>query len=203
MTREETALIVKTLRLAYPGFYSKYKPGDFTDLVALWATMFADENALIVTEAVKQLIKTHTGFPPEIADVNAKIEEMARAATGEPTNEEYWTILRRALADGTWGAQKQFDALPEPLKQYCGSPSWLRDHATMDTDVVDSVIHGQFLKQFPAVKKAQEYRESMSPALREAITRLYKPIDGGDYKPLNEPDFNTARNNVLNALAGA
>lgn len=200
MTREETALIVKTLRLAYPGFYSKYKPGDFTDLVALWATMFADEDALIVTEAVKRLIKTHTGFPPEIADVNAKIEEMTRAATGEPTDEEYWTILRRALSDGTWDAQRQFDALPEPLKQYCGSPSWLRDHATMDTDTVDSVIHGQFLKQFPSVKKAQEFRASMSPELRQAIARIYKPLPGSDYAPLNEADFNTNRQAVLAAL---
>lgn len=200
MTREETALIIKTLRLSYPGFYSKYKAGDFTDLVALWSTMFADEDAVIVTEAVKNLIKTHTGFPPEIADVNEKIAELTRAATGEPTDEEYWTILRRALADGTWGAQREFDALPEPLKRYCGSPSWLRDHATMDTEVVDSVVHGQFLKQFPAVKKAQEYRESMSPALREAITRLYKPLDGSDYRPLNEADFNSARNNVLASL---
>ena len=200
MTREETALIIKTLRLSYPGFYSKYKPGDFTDLVALWATMFADEDAVIVTEAVKNLIRTHTGFPPEIADVNAKIEEMTRAATGEPTDEEYWTILRRALADGTWGAQKQFDALPEPLKRYCGSPSWLRDHATMDTDVVDSVIHGQFLKQFPAVKKAHEFRASMSPELREAIARIYKPLPSSDYAPLNEADFNINRQAVLAAL---
>ena len=200
MTREETALIIKTLRLSYPGFYSKYKPGDFTDLVALWATMFADEDAVIVTEAVKNLIRTHTGFPPEIADVNAKIEEMTRAATGEPTDEEYWTILRRALADGTWGAQKQFDALPEPLKRYCGSPSWLRDHATMDTDTVDSVIHGQFLKQFPAVKKAHEFRASMSPELKAAIARIYAPLPSADYTPLNEADFNTNRQAVLAAL---
>ena len=200
MTREETALIIKTLRLSYPGFYSKYKPGDFTDLVALWSTMFADEDAVIVTEAVKNLIRTHTGFPPEIADVNAKIDELTRAATGEPTDEEYWIILRHALADGTWGAQQEFDALPEPLKQYCGSPSWLRDHATMDTDVVDSVIHGQFLKQFPAVKKAHEFRASMSPELREAIARIYKPLPSSDYAPLNEADFNINRQAVLAAL---
>ena len=200
MTREETALIIKTLRLSYPGFYSKYKSGDFTDLVALWSTMFADEDAVIVTEAVKNLIKTHTGFPPEIADVTEKIAELTRAATGEPTDEEYWTILRRALADGTWGAQREFDALPDPLKRYCGSPSWLRDHATMDTEVVDSVVHGQFLKQFPAVKKAQEYRASMSPELKAAIARIYAPLPSTEYKPLNEADFNTNRQAVLAAL---
>lgn len=192
--------VLKILRMAYPAFYSRQRDDDIRETISLWESIFAEDESQVVMMAVRDLIQTHTGFPPEIADVRAKITELVRTATGEPTDEEYWTILRRALADGTWGAQREFDALPEPLKRYCGSPSWLRDHATMDTEVVDSVVHGQFLKQFPAVKKAQEYRESMSPALREAITRLYKPLDGGDYKPLNEADFNTNRQAVLAAL---
>ena len=112
MTRQETAAILKILRVAYPGFYSKLPQSELNEWLSLWATIFADDDARIVTEAVKDLIQTHTGFPPEIADVRQKITELVRVATGEPTDEESWQLLMDACANGTWGADEEFKKLP-------------------------------------------------------------------------------------------
>ena len=193
---------MKVLKLAYPAFYSKFTNDDVRETINLWSDIFAADNAQVVTLAVRDLIQTHTGFPPEIADVRKKINDIVRSATGEPTDEEYWLLLRRALADGNWGAQEQFDRLPAPLQRYCGSASWLRDHARMDTETIDSVIHGQFLRQFPRVKEAQEYHDSLPEGVRQAIAAMYKPLEG-EHQPLNEYDFQIARNRVVGVLEGA
>lgn len=194
--------VLKILRMAYPAFYSRQRDDDIRETISLWADIFAEDDGQIVLAAVRELIQTHTGFPPEIADVRAKIKELTYAATGEPTDEELWHILRRALSDGIYNADRQFEAFPPVLKTYVLEPSQLREMAQMDTDVIDSVVHGQFLKQIPSIRKAQEYRDSLPPQLREAITRIYKSLDNGEYKPLNEPYFNKSRNNVLAALEG-
>lgn len=198
MTREETAVIIKVLRTAYPGFYSRFKAADYADVVNLWATCFAGDDPQIVTYAVQNLIQTHQGYPPEIADVRAKVTEIVQAATGGKTDEDYWLMLKEALSDGVWGAKEQFDKLPAPLKRYCGSASWIRDHARMDADVVDSVIHGQFLKQFPKVKEAQEYRDSLPEPLKQAIAKIFTRVD--DYKPLDAETVNNRRNLVIDLL---
>lgn len=199
MTREETAAIIKALRLAYPGFYSKFKPGDYTDLIALWATMFRDDDAQNVTQAVYQLIQTHNGFPPEIADVKSKIREMEAAVTGDPTDEELWFILRKSLTNGVYGADEEFARLPTVLQRYCGSPSWLRDHALMDRDVIDSVVHGQFLKQITSIRERQKFLDGLSPEMLAAMEKAFGRLPSG-YTPMTENQFNTARNNVLDRL---
>ena len=183
------------------GFYSKLRQEDFADWIGLWSTVFANDDPQIVTEAVKDLIQTHTGFPPEIADVRKKITEIVQSVTGEPTDEEYWLILRDAIADGNWGANEQFARLPASLKRYCGSPSWLRDHAKMDADVIDSVIHGQFLKQFPRIKKDQEYHDSLPEPVKQTIAKLFGRMD--DTRPLDEFQIAERKNQLTRLLEGA
>ena len=200
MTRQETAAILKVIKIAYPGFYSKLSRGEMEDWLSVWTTMFADDDPRIVTEAVKDLIQTHTGFPPEIADVKTKMKEIIQAATGEPTDEELWIILRRALADGIYGAKEQYESLPPVLKSYVRDPSQLREMATMDTDVIDSVVHGQFLKQIPAIRKAQEYRDSLPEPLKEYIAAACKRIP--DEKKPDMIESNEKRNKALLALEG-
>lgn len=200
MTRQETAAILKILKIAYPGFYSKLPPGEMNDWLSLWSTVFAEEDAQIVTYAVKDLIQSHTGFPPEIADVRTKITELVRTATGEPSDEEYWRILIRALGNGVWGAEDEFRTLPTELQTYCGSPSWLRDHARMDIETLNSVVHGQFLKQFPAIKRAQREREAMGPELLGIINKVFGRIPDGEYVPLDAGRVNDRRNELISRL---
>lgn len=200
MTKQETAAILKVLKVAYPGFYSKLRPDDMADWLGLWSTIFADDDPQIVTAAVKDLIQTHTGFPPEIADVRQKITEIVNSVVGNPTDEDYWLMLRDSLADGTWGSAEAFDKLPTALKRYCGSPSWIRDHARMDADVIDSVVHGQFLKQFPRIREAQEFRDKLPEPLKNVIASLFKPMPE-EYEPLPENTFNNRRNQVVNLIA--
>jgi hypothetical protein len=151
MTREETSQMLTLLKSAYPAFYSKMSAKDGYATLNLWSEMFLDDDVQVVKCALMQLIATHSGYPPEIADVKEHIRTLVRVVTGEPTDEELWRIFRNAVANGIYDAKVEFEKFPPVLKRYCGSPSTLREIAVQDEKTLDSVIHGQFLRQIPSL----------------------------------------------------
>ena len=199
MTREETAAVMKIMRYAYPTFYSKMTVGDFNEIVGLWSQMFKDDDFYIVSDAVKDLVVTHRGFPPEIADVKEKIRELLATAGSEPTDEELWAILREAIKDGMYGAEEQFKALPPVLKRYCGSPSKLRDLAQEDSGTIETVVHGQFLKSIPHMREREEFAKRLSPETRKYLASVFKKPPELD-APMTEENFENQRLNIIRLL---
>lgn len=199
MTKQETGAILFTMRCAYPAFYSKMSASDLEGIVNLWTMMFAEEDARLVTDAVKDLIVTHKGFPPEIADVKERVREMVATAKSEPTDEELWTLLREAIKDGVYGAEEQYKALPPILKRYCGSPSKLRDLAREDNGTLDTVVHGQFLKTIPHMREREEFSKRLSPETRKYLAAMFKRMPELD-APMTEEQFDRSRLNVIELL---
>lgn len=198
MTREETAAVLKILKVSYPPFYSKFSKDDMVAVLDLWSEMFAADDIAVVKIALFKLIETHQGYPPDIAALKAKIRELVVAATGEPTDEELWHTLKKAVENSIYDARKEFEKLPRVLQRYVGSPSALRDLATGDTSVLNTVVHGQFLKQIGTMRERQEFADSLPEDVKETVARLYSRPEAP--AALTGNDFNTARNNVLNQL---
>lgn len=200
MTREETSQMLTLLKVAYPNFYGKMSAKDGMATLNLWAEMFADDDVNIVKFALHRLIETHTGFPPDIAEVKSHIRMLVQASTGEPTDEELWRILRMATSNGLYGSCDEFERLPPVLKRYCGSPSALREMAMQDEKTLDTVVHGQFLRQISGIRERQEYHDSLPEGVRDAVSRLYGRMDGE--RILAPAEENERRNAVLDALGG-
>lgn len=198
MTREDTASVLKILKVSYPAFYSKFSKDDMVAVLDLWTEMFADDDVRVVKVALFKLIETHKGYPPDIAALKEKIRELVVASTGEPTDEEFWQMLRNAVCNGYYGAKEEFDKLPRVVQRYLGSPSALRDLAQIDVRTLDTVTHGQFLKQIVSLRERQEFADSLPEGVKEAVARLYRTPEGPAM--LSGDDYNTARNRVLNQL---
>ena len=199
MTRTEMAVVLKSLRFAYPTFYSKMGQDDYEGVLNLWTLKFKDDDAKFVSDAVHDLIDTHKGFPPEIADVKERMREMIAAAESEPTDEELWAILREAIKDGMYGAEEQFKALPPVLKRYCGSPSKLRDLAQEDSGTIETVAHGQFLKSIPHMREQEEFAKRLSPETRKYLASILKKPPELD-APMTEESFENRRLDVIRIL---
>jgi len=150
MRRDETKAILAVLRAGYPNFYKGMTKEDAKNTVDLWATMFADEQAQIVTEAVKSLMCT-LKFPPTIADVKEKIAMITQPQA--MTEMEAWDMVRRAIS--YYNATENFNALPKTIQKVVGSPQMLREWAVMDIETVNSVIQSNFMRSYK-VKAAQE-----------------------------------------------
>lgn len=202
MTREETASVLKIIKVSYPAFYSKFSASDMVAVLDLWSEMFAADDVQVVKVALYKLIETHQGYPPDIAALKAKIRELVVAATGEPSDEELWRMLRKAAGNGYYGAREEFDKLPRVVQRYLGSPSALRDLSQIDERTLDTVTHGQFLKQIACLRERQEFADSLPEPVKAEIGRLYGKMDDAPAAMLAGYDYNTARNRVLNQLEG-
>jgi hypothetical protein len=186
------------LKTAYPNFYSKMTRTEAEAVVTLWAEMFAEDDVNIVKYAMKELIATHSGFPPDIAAIKSKMRECVSVAVNEPTTEELWQKLKKAASNGFYGAKEEFDRLPPILQRYVGSPNGLTDLAKIDSDTFNTVTRGQFYKQIEIVKERERYSAKMPDEIKMLISSLHNSLT--EHKTLTITEENDRRNNLLNLL---
>lgn len=176
MTANETAKVMAILQVAYPAFYGKKSVEEKRAAVSLWAELLKEYDSRLVTAAVKELIKTHSGYPPDIAAVVERIRGIEDAARGEQTNEELWLLLKKAVSNGYYGAEEEFQRLPEVLQNYLRSPSQLREMSGIDSDTLNTVTRGQFLKTIGIERQRQRDREiaqkSLPPQVFDALSGI-------------------------------
>lgn len=172
MTRDETKALLAILKAAYPNFYKDMTTDDAKSIINLWATMFAEDPAPVVIEAVKSLICT-LKYPPTIADVKEKIAAITHPQT--MTEMEAWQLVRQAIS--YYRAEETFAQLPPILQKIVGSPSVLRQWAQMEAETVDSVIQSNFMRSYKA-KMTQEKEYAMLPeSTRQLIQSIAVKMD--------------------------
>lgn len=173
MNKTEATQILATLRAAYPAFYAKVSEMDSRTAVNLWAEMFAEYEYNLVSFAVSEIIKSHSGYPPDIATVIEKIESITAAANGEPTAEELFGILRKSVS--YYDFQENFKALPPVLQRYCGSPERLREYAKMQSETFETVVHGQFLREIKTLQARMKADRDIPESIRVIADRMRMP----------------------------
>lgn len=198
MTRTDVITVLKILKVAYPTFYSRMRREDADDTVAVWCEMFRDENVDVVKLALYQVIAEHDNFPPSIGEIKTKIRELVAAATGTHTDEELWQTLKTAVGNGLYGAREEYAALPDEVRRYLGSPNTLRELAQTDTETLNTVVHGQFLRQIGAIRERVKFDRETPEEMKRLIAAAYSPMP--DTRLLTEDEANTRRNALLDAL---
>lgn len=199
MTPEETLTVFRKLKRHFTYFYHNLPESEFQMAVMDWHRHFANEDYGMVNFVVDVMIETRTdNSAPKIADVKKALRDLVHVSTGEPTDEELWRMLRKAASNGTYGAKDEFERLPPVLKRYCGSPSTLRELAVQDEKTLDTVVHGQFLRQIVSIRERQQYHDSLPEGVKDAVSRLYGRMDGD--RVLTPAEENERRNAVLDTL---
>lgn len=167
MTRDDVIKIMSVLRGAYPYFYRDISKQEAYDTINLWTDMFSNDDASIVAAAVKSLIDgDDKGFPPTIGQVKAKMRLLA--GSDELTEAEAWNLVSKAVKNGLYGAVEGFEKLPPAVKRIVGSPSQLRDWASMDSDTLQSVVASNFQRSYKVVAT----REKEIAALPDDVKKL-------------------------------
>jgi hypothetical protein len=167
MFRDEIKTILSVLKAGYPNFYKDLKKDDSDQIINLWAAMFSDDSAEVVTEAVKSLMCT-LKFPPTIADVKEKIALLTQPKFS--TELEAWNKVFAAIKDSNYHSKERFDELPVNIQKIIGSHNQLREWAMMESDVVNSVIQSNFMRSF----KANTATEKEFAMLPESAKQLQK-----------------------------
>lgn len=158
---------MSVLRGAYPHFYRDISKREAYDTINLWTDMFSNDDASIVAAAVKSLIDgDDKGFPPTIGQVKAKMRLLV--GSDELTEAEAWNLVSKAVKNGLYGAVEEFEKLPPAVKRIVGSPSQLRDWASMDSDTLQSVVASNFQRSYKVVAT----REKEIAALPDDVKKL-------------------------------
>ena len=171
MNYEETLAIMGVLKAAYPQYYRDMKRSDAESVVSLWTEMFKDEPANVVAVAVKAYIASDTkGFPPHIGAIKDAIAKIK--APKSMTEQEAWLLVKNATRNGLYGSAEEFEKLPPICQKLVGSPSQLREWATMDSDTLNSVVASNFQRSYKVMEKRDKERLAIPSDVRDIMEQL-------------------------------
>lgn len=194
MTYAQTSQMMAILHAAYPRFYAGLSQDDAKAAIALWHEYFADDDASIVSDAVKAFIASDTkGFPPVIGQIRQKIYTINQAVHGfELTPQNAWGLVKRALKDSAYHAEERFAELPEVVQEVVGSPSQLHDWAISDDGVSESVLASNFQRSYAARAAVHKEIRMMPGDVRGRIEADRRMIAGG----MDAPKLEAAENEM-------
>ena len=164
MERTTVLSMLNILKKAYPSYYKDLNKDEAKDIVDFYEEMFRGEDERLVLIALKSIINT-SEYPPTIATIKNKVYEISHKE--EINNNDLWEALVKAIGNSSYHAEKEFNKLPELVKEYVKSPYQLQRLAEVDSEKIHSVEKGIFMKQIENIKKNYKEREMTRKNLLE------------------------------------
>ena len=160
------------IQSAYPNF----NPINQELAVETWMLGLGDENDKEIGIAFKTYLKTDkSGFAPSIGQL---IDLSRKITTPTLMNEqEAWSLVRKALENGIYNSQREFDNLPDLVQKAVGSANQLHVWAS-DPDYDESVMSSNFMRSYRTVCARQEEYNRMPKEARLRIDALAKQALG-------------------------
>lgn len=173
MTRDETKKIIMVISASYPNF----KPQDLRMTVDTWQMMLEEYSYKQVSMAVKAYIASDTsGFAPSIGQV---IGLMNKIEKPEELNEmEAWALVSRAIRNGYYGAEKEYEKLPTLVQKAVGTPGQLRNWSQTDTESIENVVQSNFMRTYRTVVKSSQEIARMPESIRNLIEKTGQKMLG-------------------------
>ena len=168
MNKRDTAGVMALLQTAYPAYYAKQTDRQRMEAVNLWAELFADDPAQAVYAAVKAIIVTGGAFPPSIGEIKNKMHDLTAPATLSET--EAWALVSKAIRNGIYGYQEEYDKLPPTVRAAVGRPEQLKEWAMMDAGETESVVASNFMRGYRTVQKRDRETAMIPESVRTLIS---------------------------------
>lgn len=168
MTRDETKKIVMVIASTYPNWH----PSDMSFTVDAWALMLESFTYQQIAVALKAFILSDTsGFAPSVGQLIGLLD---RVGSGQELSEmEAWSLVSKALRNGYYGAEQEFEKLPPLVQKAVGTPSQLRNWSQTDSESVENVIQSNFMRTY-----RQEIARSRE--MRKIPHDVYEALDQSD-----------------------
>ena len=171
MVRQETIQILTLLAGNYESFAKRTETDEQVEImINTWQECLGDLDYKLVLQAVKKTI-IESAYPPTIHEVRKNAIEMINPTT-QRTAIEAWNEALAMMSNGLYMTEEQFNRYSPDVRRFFGSVNQVKQLAMLDSDTVNSVTKGQFLKQYD-VLVAREKEEKMLPSsMKEKIGGL-------------------------------
>ena len=160
MTVDEFQIIAKAIRSVYPNMLPDDGARD------VWYSMLSDLSYPQVSTALKVHMMT-SKYPPTIADLRADHAERGMSEM------EAWAMVRKAIRNGSYGAEEEYEKLPEIIQRAVGAASNLRQWGQSDSGMLET-IEAHFLKAFRIERDREHQNAQISPQMRNLLNGIYQ-----------------------------
>jgi hypothetical protein len=163
MERDEFKIIVKGLKAVYT--YTTFLPDK--DAFDVWYGLLKDLDYKTTAAAVQKYMQTQK-TPPTIADIREQYASLVNVQ--EINAQAAWALVSKAVRNGTYGAQEEFDKLPEDVREALGSASRLTEMATSE-DYNEGVESSNFMRVYNKVLQRRKEINQISPNVRVLVEK--------------------------------
>ena len=163
MNREETIKLVRIIQASFP----KWEVKDKTGLVDVWTMVCADDDFEVIQAGLKNYILNDTsGFAPSIGQIRNGVRKMV-----EPYDdtEELIGLLRKAIKNGNYGYEEEYDLLPPTLQKAIGCAENIRAWAAQPIDQFESVTLSAVRRAIRATKERENNLKEMIPMKNQML----------------------------------
>jgi len=177
MTRNEVAKLCLLIQAMYPSQFAKYDEEQKLRMVDSWSIMLEEYeyNAIQVGLKVYES-QNKSGWAPSPGQLIVAMNRVAHNDIVEMSAEEAWVWVKKAICNGNYHAQEEYEKLPPMAQKAIGSWETIRDMAKCESSVNDTVNRSNFIKSYNRnQKEAREYAalpESIQRLTRQAAERL-------------------------------
>ena len=178
MTRDDTKELLMSIKAIYPNF--NIKPEEMTVTINAWHLMLNEYPKEAVNAALQIYVKTNnSGFAPSVSQLIGAM--YAPKSNNQLSEGEAWNLVKKAIQNGNYGAETEFEKLPQIVQRAVGSPNMIRQWAQSDTDEVNTVIASNFQRTYKAVLSKQEFGEKVPEQLADIVNLVADKVSGQKY----------------------
>lgn len=164
MNRQETIQVITLLA----GNYNSIAEKDNTQkqlMINTWQECLGDLEYRLVLEAVKKTMIT-SPYPPTIADIRKNAVEMINPTTNRAAIEA-WNEAYKMICHGLYMTEEDFELASPEVKKFFGNVRQVKELAQTNTDVVNSVTKGQFLKQYEVIVNREKEQKLLPQSMKD------------------------------------
>ena len=174
MNKQETIQVITLLA----GNYNSIAEKDKTQkqlMINIWQECLGDLSYELVLQAVKKSI-IQSPYPPTIHDIRKNAIEMTNPNT-QKTAIEAWKEAYSMICNGLYMTQEQFETASPKVKSFFGDVRQVKELAQCDTDTVNTVTKGQFLKQYEILIQREQENKLLPQKMQDFIGQLAEKMD--------------------------
>lgn len=171
MTRKEIITILTLLSQTYENFEKRMDTDEKVEsMIMLWTECLGDLDYNLVLQAVKKTI-IESPYLPTIHEIRKNAIEMVKPNTSK-TAIEAWNEAYSMICNGLYMTEEQFEMASPEVKKFFGNVRQVKELSQTDSDTINTVTKGQFLKQYEIIIE----REKQDKLLPEKMQNLIKGL---------------------------
>ena len=167
MNLGETAKILYVMKATYPRYFNDLTAEETKRMAEAWHMMLDEYDYNAVAASLKAYaLSNASGFPPTPGQL---VENISKAKTEHEDAIAAWQRVRKALRNGNYGAEEEYEKLPPMIQKALGGASTIRAWSNVPSETLESVQMSQFIKAYNSVINRDEQDRKVPDAVKIAM----------------------------------